>query len=241
VDKIMELQDVGKVLLAGGIDFTILSHINLTFYKGEYCAIVGNSGSGKSTLLYLLGALDHPSSGKIIIDGYDLTAMSSQELAKLRNEKIGFVFQFHYILPEFNALENVILPMMVAGKLSPKAQRERAETLLATLGLADRMQYYPSQLSGGQLQRVAIARALANEPLLVLADEPTGNLDSRNSEVVFNYFRKLNEEFGQTFIIVTHNTNFVKNCDRIITLEDGKVISDKMAGFCLQEGRSENQ
>lgn len=241
MDKIMELQDVGKVLLAGGIDFTILSHINLTFYKGEYCAIVGNSGSGKSTLLYLLGALDHPSSGKIIIDGYDLTAMSSQELAKLRNEKIGFVFQFHYILPEFNALENVILPMMVAGKLSPKAQRERAETLLATLGLADRMQYYPSQLSGGQLQRVAIARALANEPLLVLADEPTGNLDSRNSEVVFNYFRKLNEEFGQTFIIVTHNTNFVKNCDRIITLEDGKVISDKMAGFCLQEGRSENQ
>lgn len=241
MDKIMELLDVGKVLQAGGTDFTILSHIDLTFYKGEYCAIVGNSGSGKSTLLYLLGALDHPSSGKIIIDGSDLTSMSSQELAKLRNEKIGFVFQFHYILPEFNALENVVLPMMVAGKLSPRAQKERAEMLLATLGLADRMQYYPSQLSGGQLQRVAIARALANEPLLVLADEPTGNLDSRNSEVVFNHFRKLNEEFGQTFIIVTHNTNFVKNCDRIITLEDGRVLSDTVAGSCLRERSTEEK
>jgi len=235
VDKIMELQDVGKVMTTGGTNFPILSQVNLTFYKGEYCAIVGNSGSGKSTLLYLLGALDRPSSGTITIDSMDVSQMSSQSLAKLRNEKIGFVFQFHYILPEFTALENVILPMLVAGTLSVKKRQERAAMLLDTLGLSDRMDYYPAQLSGGQLQRVAIARALANQPLLVLADEPTGNLDSRNSELVFDYFRKLNEEFGQTFIIVTHNTSFVKDCDRIITLADGRVVSDVAAGLCLRE------
>ena len=151
MDKIIEVLDVGKVMPSGDGVATILSDVNLTFRKGEYCAIVGNSGSGKSTLLYLLGALDKPSTGKLLIDGLDVGTMSLQELAKLRNEKLGFVFQFHYILPEFTALENVMLPMHVAGRLSKNERQGRAEMLLETLGLSDRRKYFPSQLSGGQL------------------------------------------------------------------------------------------
>lgn len=237
MDKLIVVKNVGKVMPSGDGFATILSDVNLTFQKGEYCAIVGNSGSGKSTLLYLLGALDNPSSGTIMIDGLDIGTLSPQELATLRNEKVGFVFQFHYILPEFTALENIMLPMRIAGRLGKKQRQERAEMLLETLGMSDRKDYFPSQLSGGQLQRVAIGRALANEPLIVLADEPTGNLDSHNSEVVFDFFRKLNKALGQTFIIVTHTTGFVKECDRLITLEDGKVIGDGFAGTCLGEGR----
>lgn len=224
--KILELRGVSRRLKSGDIWTTILDGIDLDFYQGDFCAIVGNSGSGKSTLLYLLGILDTPSDGTILLDGIDTGSLSNHNLARLRNEKLGFVFQFHYILPEFSALENVMLPMKVAGRLNKASQQERAEMLLDQLGLADRQNYYPSQLSGGQLQRVAIARALANEPLIVLADEPTGNLDSANSKIVFDYFRKLNQELGQTFLVVTHTVGFVHDCDRIITITDGKVESD---------------
>lgn len=233
--KILELREVSKRLKSGDSWTTILDAVNLDFYQGDFCAIVGNSGSGKSTLLYLLGILDSPSDGKILLDGIDTGALDNRELAKLRNEKLGFVFQFHYILPEFTALENVMLPMMVAARLSKAQQRERAMMLLDQLGLAERRNYYPSQLSGGQLQRVAIARALANQPLIVLADEPTGNLDSANSKIVFDYFRKLNQETGQTFLVVTHTVGFVQDCDRIIEISDGKVIHDRRGPIASSE------
>jgi lipoprotein-releasing system ATP-binding protein len=225
--KLLELIGVSKKLRSGDSWATILNDINLDFYQGEFCAIVGNSGSGKSTLLYLLGILDRPSDGRILLDGIDTGTLSPNEISRLRNEKLGFVFQFHYVLPEFTALENVMLPMKVAGKLSQSAQKDRAEMLLNQLGLSDRRSYYPSQLSGGQLQRVAIARALANEPLIVLADEPTGNLDSKNSQMVFEYFRKLNAELGQTFLVVTHTVGFVEDCDRIVTVADGRIVADQ--------------
>lgn len=232
--KILELQNVSRRLKSGDTWTTILDGISLDFYQGDFCAIVGNSGSGKSTLLYLLGILDSPSEGKILLDGIDTGSLSNRELARLRNEKLGFVFQFHYVLPEFTALENVMLPMKVAGRLNSGQQRERASMLLEQLGLADRRNYFPSQLSGGQLQRVAIARALANEPLIVLADEPTGNLDSTNSKIVFDYFRKLNQEMGQTFLVVTHTVGFVQDCDRIITISDGKAVDDRRGPASVQ-------
>lgn len=238
--KILELQNVSKRLKSGDTWTTILDGISLDFYQGDFCAIVGNSGSGKSTLLYLLGILDTPSEGKILLDGIDTISLSNRELARLRNEKLGFVFQFHYILPEFTALENVMLPMKVAGRLNSGQQRDRASMLLEQLGLADRRNYFPSQLSGGQLQRVAIARALANEPLIVLADEPTGNLDSTNSKIVFDYFRKLNQEMGQTFLVVTHTVGFVQDCDRIITISDGKAVDDRRGPTSLQ-ARSDDE
>ena len=233
--KILELRGVSKRLKSGDSWATILDAIDLDFYQGDFCAIVGNSGSGKSTLLYLLGILDSPSDGTIRLDGIDTCALGNRELARLRNEKLGFVFQFHYVLPEFTALENVMLPMMVAARLTKAQQRERAAMLLDQLGLADRRNYFPSQLSGGQLQRVAIARALANEPLIVLADEPTGNLDSANSKIVFDYFRKLNQETGQTFLVVTHTVGFVQDCDRIIEIADGKVIHDRRGPLSISE------
>lgn len=235
--KLLELIGVTKRLRSGDSWSAILNDICLDFYQGEFCAIVGNSGSGKSTLLYLLGILDRPSEGRILLDGVDTGSLSPNEISRLRNEKLGFVFQFHYILPEFTALENVMLPMKVSGKLSHSAQKNRAEMLLDQLSLSDRRNYYPSQLSGGQLQRVAIARALANEPLIVLADEPTGNLDSKNSQMVFEYFRKLNAELGQTFLVVTHTVGFVEDCDRIVTVADGRIVADQR-GY---EHRSQNQ
>jgi lipoprotein-releasing system ATP-binding protein len=224
---LLKLIGVTKRLKSGDSWATILSDIHLEFNQGEFCAIVGNSGSGKSTLLYLLGILDTPTEGKILLDGIDTGTLNGSELARLRNEKLGFVFQFHYILPEFTALENVMLPMKVAGRLNSSAQKARAEMLLDQLGLSDRRNFYPSQLSGGQLQRVAIARALSNEPLIVLADEPTGNLDSKNSKLVFDYFRKLNKELGQTFLVVTHTVGFVEDYDRIVTVADGRIVDDR--------------
>ena len=226
---VIEAVALHKSLPTGDAETPILFDVNLQIEKGQFCAIVGNSGSGKSTLLYLLGALDQPTSGRVLIDGIDISTLSLKEMAKLRNEKLGFVFQFHYILPEFTAAENVMLPMQVLQRLKPKAQRERAEMLLDSLGLSERRNYLPSQLSGGQLQRVAIARALANEPLIVLADEPTGNLDSKNSQLVFDYFRKQSKQTKQTFLIVTHATTFVEAFDRVITITDGRIVSDKIA------------
>ena len=205
---------------------TILNDVNLDVARGDFVALTGASGSGKSTLLYLLGALDRPTAGAVLIDGVDASALDDDARATLRNERLGFVFQFHFLLPEFSAAENVMIPMLRRG-LSDKEARKRAEATLATLGLAELSKRRPSELSGGQQQRVSIARALANEPLILLADEPTGNLDSRNAEAVFELFESLNRDRGMTVVMVTHDTAFAERARRQVVLKDGVVVSDQ--------------
>ncbi|MCX7877457.1 MAG: ABC transporter ATP-binding protein [Ignavibacteria bacterium] len=202
----------------------VLKGIDVDITEGEIVSIVGPSGAGKSTLLHILGTLDSPSSGTVEIDSVNISELSSSQLAKLRNEKIGFVFQFHHLLPEFTALENAAIASMIGGR-SPKESEERARELLGEVGLSERLNHKPSELSGGEAQRVAIARALMNNPNVVLADEPTGNLDSRNSEEVMNLIFRLREKFNQTFVIVTHNENFARMTDRTLNMKDGLIIS----------------
>ena len=201
----------------------VLNNVSLSVEAGEVVSIVGASGAGKSTLLHILGTLDRPDSGEVLLAGQAVFALNDKELARFRNEKIGFIFQFHNLLPEFTALENVCIPAFIAAR--PEAQvRERAAQLLAKLGLASRQQHFPAQLSGGEQQRVAVARALINQPAVVFADEPSGNLDSRNAEELHQLFFDLRNEFGQTFIIVTHNEALAAMADRTITLRDGSVV-----------------
>jgi lipoprotein-releasing system ATP-binding protein len=203
----------------------VLKNIDLTVSTGEIVSITGESGAGKSTLLHILGTLDKADSGSLRYNDTDIATLKSSALADFRNANIGFVFQFHQLLPEFNALENVCLPGWIAGKSRKEASNEALQ-LLEFLGLADRALHKPSQLSGGEQQRVAIARALINKPSVVLADEPSGNLDSKNAEILHGYFLKLREEFGQTFVIVTHNLDLAKMADRNIRLKDGLVLND---------------
>ncbi len=204
---------------------TILDGVTLDVARGDFVALTGASGSGKSTLLYLLGALDKPTSGAVLIDGVDASALDDDARASLRNERLGFVFQFHFLLPEFTAAENVMIPMLRRG-LSDRDARARAMSTLAALGLAELSKRRPSELSGGQQQRVSIARALANEPLILLADEPTGNLDSRNAEAVFELFESLNRDRGMTVVMVTHDTAFAERARRQVVLKDGVIVSD---------------
>lgn len=204
---------------------TILHDISLSIEAGEFVALTGASGSGKSTLLYLLGALDRPTSGEIWLSGVELSALDDDERAALRNERLGFVFQFHFLLPEFSVLENVALPMMRRGTSRDDAEG-RAYDVLAMLGLADLWRRRPGQISGGQQQRVSIARAVANDPAIILADEPTGNLDSTNSAHVFDVFAELARVQGRTIIMVTHDTTFASRTDRQIKLVDGRVAED---------------
>lgn len=199
----------------------VLKGINLKIYKGEVAAIVGKSGAGKSTLLHILGTLDKPDSGKIVFGNEEIFSKKDRQLSEFRSKSIGFVFQFHHLLPEFTALENVLIASMISGK----SDRKKSEEVLSIVGLKDRMEHKPSELSGGETQRVAIARALVNSPGLILADEPTGNLDSENADSVIDLIFSLREKFGQTFVIVTHNEEFAGKCDRIIKLNDGVVIS----------------
>jgi lipoprotein-releasing system ATP-binding protein len=208
--------------LPGPVPVTLVEDIDFAAESGELVAITGASGSGKSSLLYLLGLLDRPTGGEIRIAGEETKNRSGDELAAIRLEKLGFVFQFHFLLPEFSAIENVMIPMRKLGKLSLSAMRERAASLLAELDLAFHADKRPDQLSGGERQRVAIARALANQPPILLADEPTGNLDSRNAQNVFNIFQKLARESGKTVIVVTHDRDLAMLCDRRILLVDGK-------------------
>jgi lipoprotein-releasing system ATP-binding protein len=208
--------------LPGPFPVTLVEDIDFTAESGELVAITGASGSGKSSLLYLLGLLDRPTSGEIHIAGEDTANRSSDQLAAIRLEKLGFVFQFHFLLPEFSALDNVMIPMRKLGKLNFSAMRERAFSVLAELDLAAHVDKKPDQLSGGERQRVAIARALANRPPIILADEPTGNLDSRNAQNVFNIFQKLARESGKTVIVVTHDRDLAMLCDRRVVLIDGK-------------------
>lgn len=205
-------------------DLQVLKGVNLRIEQGEVVSIAGSSGAGKSTLLHILGTLDAPSSGKIYFGQQSVQLLTGRKLAAFRNKNIGFVFQFHHLLPEFTALENVCIPGWIAGKRRKEVQA-RAVELLGILGLADRQQNKPNQLSGGEQQRVAVARALINSPQIVMADEPTGNLDSANARELHQLFMLLRQQFNQTFLIVTHNEELAAMSDRIVHMKDGVVIS----------------
>ena len=207
------------------VKFKVLKEIDLSINHGEFVSIVGKSGCGKSTLLYLLSTMDTDYQGQIFIDNELMTGKTDRELAIIRNEKIGFVFQFHYLLAEYSVLKNVMLPGMKLGKYSIDELEYRAMEHLKTLDMGDQALKMTNQLSGGQKQRVAIARALINDPVLILGDEPTGNLDKKNSDLVFDIFKKLTQVENQTLLIVTHDTDFAERTQRIITMEDGKIIS----------------
>ncbi|MBR4648723.1 MAG: ABC transporter ATP-binding protein [Bacteroidaceae bacterium] len=204
-------------------DLEVLKGISLTIEKGEVVSIVGPSGAGKTTLLQIMGLLDKPSSGEVLIDGRNVTNLKARELAKVRNTQIGFVFQFHQLLPEFTARENVMIPALIAGTGRREAGR-RADELLTFMGLSDRADHKPRQLSGGECQRVAVARALVNNPSIILADEPSGSLDSQNKAELHQLFFDLRDKMGQTFIIVTHDEQLAAITDRTIHLKDGKIV-----------------
>lgn len=205
-------------------ELSILKGINLEVNKSEVVSIVGSSGAGKTTLLQILGTLDKPNSGVVEINGINPFLLSEKKMAEFRNKHIGFIFQFHQLLPEFTAIENVCIPAMINGKTLTEAKK-LAFPLLERLGLSHRSEHKPNELSGGEQQRIAVARALINQPSIIFADEPSGNLDSENSEILHNLFFELRNEFQQTFIIVTHNENLAKMADRMIIMKDGKVIS----------------
>ncbi len=206
-------------------NFTVVNDVSLHVGKGEIVSIVGPSGAGKSTLLHLVGALDKPDSGSVLIDGTDILQLPSKKQAKFRNTHIGFVFQFHHLLPEFSAIENVSVPLWIKGASKKEALQQAAE-MLGVVGLAGRLEHKPSELSGGEQQRVAIARALVTRPSVVMADEPTGNLDSANAHSLHQLFLDLRDKFGQTFIMITHNEALAQMTDRVFTMQDGKIVSE---------------
>ena len=216
----IELKDVVKVYQRGAEKVYALKNINLRIERGEFIAIVGPSGSGKTTLLHILGCLDKPTSGTVKFNGIEINRMSEADLLKIRRNKIGFVFQHFYLIPNLNVWENVTLPLLFSRK---KTEREKIYSLLESVGLKEKIYHPVNKLSGGEMQRVAIARALINEPELVLADEPTGNLDTENSERIFELFKLLNIK-GITVVIVTHNNDLARRVDRVITLRDGKIV-----------------
>jgi lipoprotein-releasing system ATP-binding protein len=221
---IIQIKNLTKIF-GDGVEIRALDGVNLNIERGEFLAIVGPSGSGKSTLLNQIGILDTPTSGTILLDGVDVTKMSDKQRSITRNKQLGFIFQYHHLLPDFNALENAMMPLLISGVKSSKA-REIASQMLHEVGLGDRMDHRPNQLSGGQNQRVAIARALVNNPSIVIGDEPTGNLDSKASESIYELLRKLNREHNQTFILVTHDQRMADKTDRIIRLVDGQIAGN---------------
>ena len=203
----------------------VLKGIDLRIEKGEIVSIVGPSGAGKTTLLQILGTLDKPDGGSVVVDGIETSTLSTNKLSEFRNMHLGFVFQFHQLLPEFTAIENIMIPAYIAG-MKPKEARSRAEELLAFMGLSDRATHKPNELSGGEKQRVAVARALMNNPAVILADEPSGSLDSKNKEELHKLFFELRDKFGQTFVIVTHDETLATLTDRTIHLKDGRIVGE---------------
>ncbi len=227
-EVLIEAGDVTRIL-SGIVPVTLVQGINLAIHAREFVAITGPSGSGKSSLLYLLGLLDMPTQGEVLIRGHATVRMSESERARTRLSDLGFVFQFHFLLPEFSALDNVTLPMRALGRLTPRQMRERGADLLASFGLAEHMHKRPDQMSGGQRQRVAVARSLANDPPVVLADEPTGSLDSASSEQVFQILRDLVDKNGKTVVAVTHDLDLAARMDRRVHLVDGRIVQDEAA------------
>ena len=220
-ELLLEVSDIQKSYqITKKNNLRVLKGVDLKIYKGEIVAIVGKSGAGKSTLLHILGTLDRPDSGKYLFQNSDVFSYSDKQLADFRSKQIGFIFQFHHLLPEFTALENVLIPTMIAGKKNI----DETKKILEDVGILDRANHKPSEISGGEAQRVAIARALANSPNLILADEPTGNLDTENADAVINLIFSLREKYNQTYLIVTHNEDFAQRCDRTIKISDGKII-----------------
>jgi lipoprotein-releasing system ATP-binding protein len=228
MSALLAAEGVGRRLAAENV--TLVTDVSLSFAAGEFVAITGPSGSGKSSLLYLLGLLDRPTEGRVLLEGRDTAKLTAPELAALRLARLGFVFQFHFLLPEFTALDNVLIPIRRRGALEGRAARERAMALLDSLGLADAAAKLPEQLSGGMRQRVAVARALANDPALILADEPTGNLDTRNAAQVFDIFARLVADQSRTVIVVTHDAELAARAGRRVHLVDGRVVSDEAQG-----------
>ena len=224
---LLEAQNITRRLPEG---VTLVADASLKVERGEFIAITGPSGSGKSSLLYLLGLLDRPTEGRVLLEGRDTASLSAAELANLRLKRLGFVFQFHFLLPEFSTLDNALIPMRRLGRLKDAAARAQAMKLLEALGMAEAAAKLPEQLSGGMRQRAAIARALANDPAIILADEPTGNLDTRNAAAVFDIFQRLAAEEGRAILVVTHDAELAKRANRRIHLVDGRIVSDTRAG-----------
>lgn len=224
---LVEIKELYKTYIMGEVKVRAVRNINVTINREDFVAVMGQSGSGKSTLMNILGCLDKPTSGKYLLDNVDISKLNRDELAQIRNEKIGFVFQGFNLLARTNALENVELPMLYSGKYDSFDRQKRASEALESVGLGRRMHHFPSQMSGGEQQRVAIARSLVNNPALILADEPTGNLDTRTSVEIMNIFQKLNEEKNITIIMVTHEEDIARYAKRILAMRDGRIIEDR--------------
>ena len=221
---VIECKNISKQFADGELKTNVLSDVNLSVQKGDRIAIIGSSGSGKSTLLHLLGGLDKPTSGSIKVHGQDINRLSVKTLSKLRNQSLGFVYQFHHLLPEFSAIENVAIPLIIGGT-KPKKAEQQAEDLLIKVGLSHRLVHKPSELSGGERQRAALARALITQPDCLLADEPTGNLDHRTAHGIFDLILELNESLGTALIIVTHDVELASQMGKMLTLKDGHLAT----------------
>lgn len=225
--EFLRVENLCKVYGQEGNQVTAVDHVTLSVNKGEFTAIIGSSGSGKSTLLHIIGGVDIPTSGKVYLDGQDVYAQSKEKLAIFRRRQVGMIYQFHNLIPTLNVVENITLPILMDRR---RVNRERLEDLLQLLGLQDRRTHLPNQLSGGQQQRVAIGRALMNAPAVMLADEPTGSLDSRNGQEIIRLLKESNRAYHQTLILVTHDENIALQADRIITIADGQVVRDNRQG-----------
>ncbi|MBQ3931930.1 MAG: ABC transporter ATP-binding protein [Firmicutes bacterium] len=222
--EILRIEGLSKVYGEGSTQVKALDNVSFSVEKGEFLAIIGPSGSGKSTLLHIIGGVDRPSSGKVFMDGQDVYAQDEEALAVFRRRQVGLIYQFYNLIPVLNVVENMSLPVLMDGR---EVDQDRLEELLETLGLSERRNNLPNQLSGGQQQRVSIGRALMNAPAVVLADEPTGNLDSRNSQEIVELLKLSNKKYGQTLIIITHDENIALQADRIIAIEDGRIVRDE--------------
>lgn len=223
MEDLLILEDVVKIYKMDGVETVALRGVSLIVKKGDFIAIMGPSGSGKSTMMHIMGCLDRPTSGKIYFEGRDVSGLSDNELAEIRNKKVGFVFQSFYLLPRYTAIQNVELPLIYQG-ISPKERREKARVILEKMGLSDRINHRPTQLSGGEQQRVAIARALIVNPVILLADEPTGNLDSKSSHEIMDLISRLHKEENLTIVLVTHERDIAEYAEKIVRMHDGKII-----------------